>query len=149
MKKPVALICVLSLTSCQTTGESGLSKETLGTGLGAIVGAIGGSFLGKGKGRYLAVAAGLVGGGLLGKQIGQYLDEQDKKEMADSTEYALDNSQVGQGAQWVNPDTGNSGSISNFVSWAIVMKMKGASYGYRERSIGSVIGGARPCDSFR
>ena len=34
------------------------------------------------------------------------------------------------------------GGVSNSVSWAIVMEMKGASYGYRERSFGSIVGGS-------
>ena len=35
-----------------------------------------------------------------------------------------------------------SGSIRNFVLWAIVMKEKGASYGNREGTIGPAVGGA-------
>ena len=35
-----------------------------------------------------------------------------------------------------------SGSIRNFVLWAIVMKKKGASYGNREGTIGPAVGGA-------
>ena len=35
-----------------------------------------------------------------------------------------------------------SGSIQNFVLWAIVMKKKGASYGNREGTIGPAVGGA-------
>ena len=45
----------------------------------------------------------------------------------------------------VNAEPGGntlSGSIRNFVLWAIVMKKKGASYGNREGTIGPAVGGA-------
>jgi len=115
MNKTFAIIAILALTSCQTTNgrmqNGSMSKADVGIGLGALVGAVGGAFLGNGKGRTLAILAGAVGGGLIGNQIGTYLDEQDRRELAQSTEYALDTSTVGQGVSWANPDSGNGGQV--------------------------------------
>ncbi len=102
---PLALVCCLALAGCQT-----LNKQQTGTGIGAAIGATVGALAGgdsKG-GRIAGVLIGGLVGGFVGNQIGAYLDQQDKEELARSTESTLIS---GEESSWKNPETGVEGSV--------------------------------------
>lgn len=77
----LALITViaLALAGCQTydpyTGEQKTAKSTVGTGVGAIGGALAGAILGGGKRKNVLIGAGL--GALSGAAAGNYMDHQE------------------------------------------------------------------------
>lgn len=80
MKKLVSiLILVFFICSCASMGQ----KETTGTGVGAVGGAVAGGAIGAATGggpwRILTGAAiGAVGGALTGNLVGKYMDDQDR-----------------------------------------------------------------------
>ena len=71
----VGLGAALVLSACE-----GTSKETAGTGAGAVIGAVAGAALGRGTGGRLAGAAigGLIGA-FIGNRIGAALDRRDRE----------------------------------------------------------------------
>ena len=80
-----------------------MSKQQLGTGLGAAAGGLLGNQVGRGTGRVLATAAGAVVGGYVGNRIGKNLDEQDRKRLSDAT---LKTAETGRSQSVVSPSTG-------------------------------------------
>lgn len=99
---------VFVLTACTNDGTQ---KETAGTIIGGIGGAILGSQIGGGSGSIIATAIGTLAGALIGNQIGQSLDEADKQEMH-KAEAKAHTAPVGQTIVWNNPDSGNSGTVT-------------------------------------
>ena len=71
-----------------------------------------GSQVGGGKGQLAAVAIGALGGAFLGSEVGKSLDEVDRLKAGEAQQAALENNRSGQVASWRNPDTGNSGKIT-------------------------------------
>ncbi|VAW78077.1 hypothetical protein MNBD_GAMMA15-1112 [hydrothermal vent metagenome] len=96
----------LTLMSCESV--EGLSKENLGTALGAVAGAVIGSKVG-GDNKTLAIALGAAGGAYLGKTIGRMLDERDQQRLAAST---LETLRTGEEQSWHNPETGVTAKTS-------------------------------------
>lgn len=94
----------------QDTG--GISKQDIGTGLGAIGGGIIGSTMGGGNGRIATTIAGALLGGFAGSAIGKSLDKADAAAANQAAQQALENNQPGQSMPWKNPQSGNSGSIT-------------------------------------
>lgn len=98
----ILIVLFFSLIGCETTG---INKEQGGAGIGATVGAVTGVMLGgsstteKGLGGVIGAAAGYY----VGKKIGQHLDEKDQEKLTASTQQALDS---GESQTWNNPDTG-------------------------------------------
>jgi surface antigen len=90
----------------------GLTKSDVGTGLGALGGAVIGSSFGKGNGRVVGGVIGALGGAYLGNQIGASLDRADMSYYNQTQQRALETAQVGQTLPWNNPQTGNSGSFT-------------------------------------
>ena len=89
------------LVSCATDGQGvgGMGqKETVGTGIGAVLGGVAGSFIGKGAGKAVATVAGVAIGGFVGNRIGAMLDEEDQKALQEQAKQALlnqpDNAQI-------------------------------------------------------
>jgi surface antigen len=111
--KKIALMFVLALglsvSGCTTTDDWG-TKQTLGTGGGAVLGGLAGSQMGKGTGRLWATGAGVLLGALAGGEIGHSLDEADRAavERAQTQAYTAP---VGEPISWNNPDSGHSGTI--------------------------------------
>lgn len=107
-----ALIGSLGLAACENPNGAGNwgTKQTVGTGLGAVGGGLLGSQIGGGKGRIVTGALGAVLGGLLGNEIGASLDSADRAEMARAGDRAY-SAPIGQGISWNNPQSGNSGVI--------------------------------------
>ncbi len=105
----VALTAMLSLSACVTDqGE----KQTLGTLIGAGLGGLAGSQIGSGKGKMAAVGVGVLLGGLLGSEVGKSLDKADQAYLARNAQSALETGPTGMSSNWVNPDSGNSGSLT-------------------------------------
>jgi surface antigen len=103
------LIMVFLLGGCAS--QMG-PKETGGTLLGAGTGALIGSQIGQGRGTMVAVAIGTLAGALIGQGVGQSLDRADQLAMQRNAQYALENTRTNVTTTWVNPDTGNSGSLT-------------------------------------
>jgi surface antigen len=78
------------------------TKQNIGTALGAAVGGLLGSQLGRGSGNTVATIAGVVGGGFLGNRVGQGMDQADQGCMAQT----LDQAPPGRTVSWRNPDNG-------------------------------------------
>ncbi|MBE0599391.1 MAG: hypothetical protein IH614_19290 [Desulfuromonadales bacterium] len=102
------LIAALLLASCAPHMGP---KETGGTLLGAGTGALIGSQIGGGRGTMVAVAVGTLAGALIGQGVGQSLDRADRLAMERNAQYALENTRTQTATTWVNPDSGNHGSI--------------------------------------
>jgi surface antigen len=99
----------LGLTACQTLQGAG-TKQTIGTGGGALIGGILGSKVGGGSGQLWATGAGALVGALVGSEIGKSLDAADRGYMSNATQQAQQ-APVGEPISWNNPDSGNSGQI--------------------------------------
>ncbi len=110
-----SLMIVALLAACtqgveRQNGE--IRKQDIGIAAGAIGGAFAGSTLGKGSGRTLGIAAGALLGGLIGSEIGASLDRADRLYMERSAQSSLESAPTGETRNWVNPDTGNAGTIT-------------------------------------
>ncbi|MBN8531443.1 MAG: glycine zipper 2TM domain-containing protein [Alphaproteobacteria bacterium] len=115
--KIIASAALLSLTlaACAQPGNphgGGINKEMGGTAIGAIGGGILGSNIGKGKGNIAAIIGGTLLGGMLGNQIGASLDRADMAYYNQTSQRALERAPSNQTVTWVNPDSGNSGTIT-------------------------------------
>lgn len=104
----ISLLTVFLLAGC----AEGHEKQSIGTLLGAGVGAVLGAQIGKGKGQWVGVAIGSLAGAWLGSEAGKKLDEADKAEARQTTQSALENNQSGQTLAWHNPNSGHSGSTT-------------------------------------
>jgi len=111
MKKSFIKCFSVLFASLSIIGCDG-SKQQIGTGAGAIVGGLIGSQFGKGGGQIAATIIGAGAGALIGRSIGQHLDENDKKIMADRSQYALEESPSGKSVPWKNPDSGKGEDIT-------------------------------------
>jgi len=107
---PVALSVVL-LGACENNVQNA-PKQTLGSIMGAGVGALAGSQIGSGKGQLAAVAIGAIAGGLFGNEVGKSLDRADHAYMEQTSTRTLEYNRVGQSSSWNNPDSGHSGTIT-------------------------------------
>ncbi len=87
-------------------------KQTAGTVLGGIGGAVAGYYIGKAAGGQSEAAVGAVLGGLLGAaiggEIGRNLDEMDRLKMEQATRTSLDE---GRRIEWYNEESGNRGYV--------------------------------------
>ncbi|HQT96941.1 MAG: RT0821/Lpp0805 family surface protein [Desulfobacteria bacterium] len=110
-KKGLFLFLILALTSygCATTMGP---KETGGTVIGGVGGAIIGSQVGGGTGRLVGVAIGTLAGALIGQEVGRSLDRADRLAMENTAQQALEYNQAQHASAWRNPDTGHSGTIT-------------------------------------
>jgi len=112
--KASKLVLVLSLAAflaaCaeNQTGQ----KQTLGTIIGAGLGALAGSQVGSGKGKLAAVAIGALGGAFLGGQLGKTLDDVDRMKASETQQAVLEKNKDGQSSTWNNPNTGHSGRVT-------------------------------------
>lgn len=110
----LALSSVLALAACAQNGEDNSwgmgTKQTIGTGAGALVGGILGSKVGGGGGRLWATGAGALLGAFAGSSIGKSLDESDKLAHEKAMDQA-ETSPLNQPITWSNPN-GHSGSVT-------------------------------------
>ena len=104
----VLLAATLALPACSRTAGD---KETAGTILGGIGGAVLGSEVGSGSGRIIATAVGGVIGAWLGSEIGASLDRADQAYAAQAQQQAHE-APVGSQVTWSNPESGNHGTVT-------------------------------------
>jgi surface antigen len=107
----VIAILVGLASGCTEDQVRGSQKRDIGAVLGAVGGAILGSNLGKGHGNVVGIAVGTLAGAAIGGVIGSSLDEKDKNYHQEASSQALEYNQNGHISRWVNPDSGNSGSV--------------------------------------
>lgn len=102
-------ILTLVLGACQSVQNA--PKQTVGTLMGAGVGALLGAQMGGGKGKLAAVVIGTLGGAYLGSEIGKSLDAADRMFMEQNAQSTLEYSKTDERSSWKNPDSGNSGTF--------------------------------------
>lgn len=100
----------LALAGCQQGHQTG-TKQTVGTGVGAVLGGLAGSEVGSGSGRLVAVGAGTLLGAFLGSEVGKSLDKADMAYARQATTKAH-SAPVGETINWENPETGHSGRVT-------------------------------------
>ena len=93
------------------TGGGGLDKQDIGTGLGAVGGAVAGAQFGKGNGRIVTGALGALLGAGIGNAVGASLDRADMTYYQKAQQQALETGQPGQALPWSNPQSGHNGTI--------------------------------------
>ena len=107
IKKTVpAAVIVALLAACSSDYGP---KQTGGTVLGGIGGAVAGAQFGKGKGNLAMTAIGTLLGAFIGSEVGKSLDKADQQ-YAMQAETRAHAAPVGQTISWNNPDSGNSGT---------------------------------------
>ncbi len=113
-RKPAAalLVAAVAVTGCQGTSLENNPKQTLGTIVGAGLGALAGSQFGGGKGQLAAVALGALAGAWVGSELGKSLDAADRGYMNKNAQDSLEYSRAGATSSWKNPDSGNSGKFT-------------------------------------
>lgn len=111
MKRSLILLLIPAMTlyGCATTMGP---KETAGTVIGGVGGAILGSQFGGGTGRLVGVAIGTLAGALIGQEVGRSLDKADRLAMENTAQQSLEYSRANHTAAWRNPDTGHSGTFT-------------------------------------
>ena len=110
-----ALCTVCAVTSSLAWGEcqrTGSGNEVVGTLLGAAIGGLVGSQIGSGSGNKVAIGAGVLAGGLLGNKVGRSMDCRDVEYHNSTAQSALETQRTGSSSQWVNPDSGHSGTVT-------------------------------------
>lgn len=105
--KRVGLITItaLSLSACQSDN----GNETVGTLLGAGLGAWLGNEIDGGRNRVAGTMIGFMAGAMIGNSIGKKLDKADRALAADAQYRSLEKSRSGQRTEWYNPDSGHRG----------------------------------------
>jgi len=114
--KKLSILCSLfilaALFGCAPGTRTG---ETIGTITGIVAGAIIGYQVGgDDAAKALGAGVGLVVGGLVGSKLGQMYDKLNKEEQRvheSTVESTIETSKIGEGNQWYNPETGNSGRV--------------------------------------
>ena len=101
---PVIIVGIaILLSSCETT-----THAQQGEVIGGVIGGVVGSQIGEGRGNTAAIIVGTIAGAMIGRHIGQTMDETDRMQTAQ----ALNNSRTGVGTTWVNPDNGNTYTVT-------------------------------------
>ena len=106
-KTMIVAVAALAVAAC-----SGGEKEKAGTVIGAGLGALAGAHVGTGPGKLFAVAVGTMAGAALGSEVGKSLDRADRLAMRRSTQTALEKNRTGAASEWLNPDSGNAGTVT-------------------------------------
>ena len=104
------LAVALALGGCADNGMG--TKETIGTGAGALLGGLAGSFIGSGSGRIVAIAAGVAVGGLIGNRIGAALDQNDQQALAAHSQQAIQSSADNTPVSWKSDHTDATATIT-------------------------------------
>lgn len=113
MKKLGLLMMVLaagSLGACQNLEGRG-NKELIGGASGAVIGGVLGSQVGGGSGQRWATGIGALVGALAGSEVGRSLDSADRLAAGQAT-YQAHSAPIGEPISWNNPESGNSGTIT-------------------------------------
>ncbi len=108
MMMTTALVTALGLGACAQGG--GFSSADVGTGIGAVSGAVIGSQFGGGSGQTVAAVVGALAGAWVGNQVAQNMTAQDRGYYETAATRAVA-APVGQQITWYNPQSGNQGTI--------------------------------------
>lgn len=108
----IASVALVSLALVACEGTQGHEKQTMGTLIGAGLGALAGSQVGGGKGQLAAVAVGALAGAWLGGEAGKSLDKADQAYMQRNAQDSLEYNRTGQVSAWQNPDSGHQGQFT-------------------------------------
>ena len=108
--KAIAPLAAAALILAACSGNAG-QKETAGTIIGGIGGAVLGSQIGGGSGQIVATAIGTFAGALIGNEVGKSLDRADQLAMRQAEQQAH-SAPIGDRIVWNNPDNGNSGTVT-------------------------------------
>ena len=110
LRLTAAGVVAMALAGCESAQNN--PKQSIGTLLGAGLGALAGSQPGGGKGQLAAVAVGALAGAWAGSEIGKSLDKADRMYAERTAQNGLEYNQTGQQVAWKNPDSGNSGTFT-------------------------------------
>lgn len=107
------ILCLLTkaVTGTSLTACEGDWKQALGTLGGAVTGGLAGSQIGNGRGRLVAAGLGTLLGAAAGSGIGKSPDRAGQLYLQQTTQRTLESAPSGQVEKWVNPDSGNRGTI--------------------------------------
>lgn len=111
----LTLAATLALGACAQDGTQnpwGMgTKQTVGTGAGAILGGVLGSNVGGGKGQLWATGAGALLGAFVGSSVGKSLDQADMAYHNQAAQQAY-TAPLNQTITWNNAQSGHSGTIT-------------------------------------
>ncbi len=108
----VALSLAMTVSACDPNRRGGgISKQTIGGGLGAAAGVALGSAIGSGGGRTAAMIVGGLVGAVVGSELGRSMDEQDRLYAQQTEQQAFETGASGRDYSWRNPDSGPSGTV--------------------------------------
>jgi surface antigen len=131
-KKLMILLTVAGLTGLSGCATHRGQNEQAGMIIGGVLGGVLGNQVGGGDGRTAAIILGTMAGAVIGGAVGHSMDDTDRMK----TNQTLETVRTGIGSQWVNPDTGNSYTVTP------TRTMEAASGGpCREYTIDAKIGG--------
>ena len=100
-----ALAMILALGAC------GGPNQTAGTLAGGAAGGLLGAQFGHGPGKGAAIGLGVLAGSLAGGSLGKSLDSADRMAALGAEQRAY-GSPIGDTVTWVNPQSGNRGSVT-------------------------------------
>lgn len=103
-----ALVSSIALTACSE--GPGFTSGDVGTGIGAVSGAIIGSQFGGGSGQTVAAVVGALAGAWVGNKVAAGMTAQDRGYYETAATRAA-SAPVGQQITWANPQSGNQGTI--------------------------------------
>ncbi len=113
-----AAVALLALAATATWGCVGPSAPGPKAQVGAATGAAAGGLLGAALGGETeGIIAGVLLGGLVGGAAGNALDNADRTYASRNAYYGLERTPSGTTSQWVNPDSGHSGTIMPVRTW--------------------------------
>lgn len=112
MKLALKCFIFISLLSLLQGCFNELNKQTGGTLIGGVTGALLGSRFGKNNGNILSTGFGAVAGALIGGQIGKTMDDSDRKLLEISSQQALEYNPIGKVVEWRNPDNNHCGYVT-------------------------------------
>ncbi len=104
------VLASFTAAGCESFQDSG-TKQTIGTGAGALIGGILGSKVGGGSGQLWATGGGALLGALVGSEIGKSLDRADMQYLGQANQRAQ-TAPLGESVAWNNPESGNYGTVT-------------------------------------
>ena len=112
----LALVSTFALGACMQDGSMGNpwgmgTKQTIGTGTGAVVGGLLGSKMGGGSGQLWATGAGALLGAYMGSSVGKSLDQADMAYHRQAEQQAY-TAPLNRTISWHNPESGHRGSVT-------------------------------------
>ena len=113
MNKLYILLITTSLILTSCSGQiKGVNNEGLGTVLGGVIGGFMGSTLGSGTGKLASIGVSTLLGAGIGNRIGHNMDKIDRKYYRKTSHNAFEHIPSGHTVEWINPETGTSGSFT-------------------------------------